>query len=664
MDKNKDFLVSLSIIAAGFVGVIFVTFVFAQTTSAIIPFSKTLLRGSSGDEVKRLQEFLKTLPDIYPEGIVTGYFGLLTEKAVKQFQAKYGIERAGILGPQTRAKLNSLNLPQNSRQQTQQTQSQLQQQHGSSMRQEVKINSEQNGMQKRQPTPVLAEQFAALEKELLGAKMSGSYLAPAHYERVKQDLAVLEGGGYSANETKRLRELALKLAPYLQDQQKTRTPAATTPLFTASSTLASFPCIGNANPKLTADITDFSKIQRITAPGSPSREGPKGHSFIWTGGQRIPIYAPAPAILDNGFYGADNIDSPFQYGFTFQVKGYCDFQFRFGHIDEPIDIIKAVLPATPKIADSRGTQAASRVEFKAGDLLGYTFGTRQAGNWDFGLYNMSKEGALAGYGSYGVHKHAVCWVDFYAADKQERYRNLLEGPRTLCSFREPAAIREGNNLPTAESQPEKQAVITKEDKAPVFKNLGVSFGPWDKSTNRAGAFIFLPSENKVFLEYGAEVKSSEGGVKILPTFEYRTVSDADVFAAIDGVVTNVVYQDKTQDYAIHIQPAPNSQWILEHDHISNLRISKGDMVKAGDILGKVGSLGGGLGRTEIMFWNSSATRPLTYCPFKYFDPQLLSEYQQKVLRHMKDWEEFKGNPNLYDEEKHIFPGCAYENLLD
>ncbi|PIW91858.1 MAG: hypothetical protein COZ89_02970, partial [Candidatus Nealsonbacteria bacterium CG_4_8_14_3_um_filter_37_23] len=64
------------------------------------------------DEVKTLQEFLKTPPaggpDIYPEGLVTGYFGSLTEKAVKKFQEKNGIEPIGTVGPKTRAKINEL----------------------------------------------------------------------------------------------------------------------------------------------------------------------------------------------------------------------------------------------------------------------------------------------------------------------------------------------------------------------------------------------------------------------------------------------------------------------------------------------------------------------------------------------------------------------------
>lgn len=83
-----------------------------QEPSAAEPeFTKTLRRGSRDPEVSRLQEFLKGLPDIYPEGLVTGYFGPLTESAVKRFQETYSIERVGIVGPKTRAKLNELVAP-------------------------------------------------------------------------------------------------------------------------------------------------------------------------------------------------------------------------------------------------------------------------------------------------------------------------------------------------------------------------------------------------------------------------------------------------------------------------------------------------------------------------------------------------------------------------
>lgn len=69
-------------------------------------FIKTLQRGIRDGEVKQLQEFLRQYPEIYPEGLITGYFGSFTEKAVKKFQEKYSIESIGIVGPKTRAKLN------------------------------------------------------------------------------------------------------------------------------------------------------------------------------------------------------------------------------------------------------------------------------------------------------------------------------------------------------------------------------------------------------------------------------------------------------------------------------------------------------------------------------------------------------------------------------
>ena len=80
-----------------------------------ISFSKTLRRGSSGSEVTTLQTFLKTMPDVYPEGLTTGYFGALTEKAVQRFQAKHGIISSGtpgtsgygLVGPRTRNVLNN-----------------------------------------------------------------------------------------------------------------------------------------------------------------------------------------------------------------------------------------------------------------------------------------------------------------------------------------------------------------------------------------------------------------------------------------------------------------------------------------------------------------------------------------------------------------------------
>ena len=64
--------------------------------------------GQTSVDVRNLQIFLASNPSIYPQGLVTGYFGPLTKSAVMNFQNAYGISQVGRVGPQTLAKINSL----------------------------------------------------------------------------------------------------------------------------------------------------------------------------------------------------------------------------------------------------------------------------------------------------------------------------------------------------------------------------------------------------------------------------------------------------------------------------------------------------------------------------------------------------------------------------
>lgn len=75
--------------------------------------TKTLRLTSRSQEVTILQTFLSKDKDIYPSGLVTGYFGQATQKAVQKFQVKYAIVKPGeagygTMGPKTRAKINEL----------------------------------------------------------------------------------------------------------------------------------------------------------------------------------------------------------------------------------------------------------------------------------------------------------------------------------------------------------------------------------------------------------------------------------------------------------------------------------------------------------------------------------------------------------------------------
>lgn len=69
---------------------------------------KHLRVGMSGDDVKTLQELLATDRDVYPEGLITGYFGRLTEKAVRVLQKKLCLDQVGQVGPHTLRRINEL----------------------------------------------------------------------------------------------------------------------------------------------------------------------------------------------------------------------------------------------------------------------------------------------------------------------------------------------------------------------------------------------------------------------------------------------------------------------------------------------------------------------------------------------------------------------------
>jgi peptidoglycan hydrolase-like protein with peptidoglycan-binding domain len=80
----------------------------AGTADALTSITISLDMGSRGASVTNLQTFLAQDTSIYPEGLITGYYGTLTAGAVRRFQARYGISTVGRVGPQTRAKINEL----------------------------------------------------------------------------------------------------------------------------------------------------------------------------------------------------------------------------------------------------------------------------------------------------------------------------------------------------------------------------------------------------------------------------------------------------------------------------------------------------------------------------------------------------------------------------
>jgi len=69
--------------------------------------TRQLQLGMSGADVSTLQVFLAKDATIYPQGLISGYFGSLTKSAVSNFQARNSISSIGRVGPATLAAINA-----------------------------------------------------------------------------------------------------------------------------------------------------------------------------------------------------------------------------------------------------------------------------------------------------------------------------------------------------------------------------------------------------------------------------------------------------------------------------------------------------------------------------------------------------------------------------
>src|SRR3989344_1545181 len=80
----------------------------ASTTQQTIQLIRQLREGMSGDDVRLLQILLASDLEIYPDVLITGFFGKKTAEAVRRFQRKNGLPGIGLVGPLTLEKLMKL----------------------------------------------------------------------------------------------------------------------------------------------------------------------------------------------------------------------------------------------------------------------------------------------------------------------------------------------------------------------------------------------------------------------------------------------------------------------------------------------------------------------------------------------------------------------------
>jgi murein DD-endopeptidase MepM/ murein hydrolase activator NlpD len=195
---------------------------------------------------------------------------------------------------------------------------------------------------------------------------------------------------------------------------------------------------------------------------------------------------------------------------------------------------------------------------------------------------------------------------------------------------------------------------------PVLANLGVRFAPYDPQTGRAGDFDFTAAKGmqKIMREFGAPVIAQDGSTKHLPELDYFLPGGYPIVAIIDGVVSWVQKQGEN-DYELLLQPSAKNPWWVSYDHVRDVRVTAGQQVKVGDTLA-IASGDDKHGFFELMVGSYADTAAV--CPLTMVAPEKRAVAEASIARLMKDWEEFKGDPTIWDEATMTRPGCNLDRM--
>lgn len=202
-----------------------------------------------------------------------------------------------------------------------------------------------------------------------------------------------------------------------------------------------------------------------------------------------------------------------------------------------------------------------------------------------------------------------------------------------------------------------------------IKHLGVNLGAYDPSTKKAGDFEFTKESmafNLIFFEYGFTVPANSAGPeKKNPQPTFILPLGTKVHSLVDGEVFDVpkLYSN---DYSVMVK-GEGSELIFETEHVINVKVKKGDKVKAGDVIAEVSDYDAknyaGMGLVEIGVLKGG-NPPSHLCPFDYLDDSIKENTLKNITALQKSWEEYRGDTNLYDETKVVIPGCLSRDPIE
>lgn len=159
--------------------------------------------------------------------------------------------------------------------------------------------------------------------------------------------------------------------------------------------------------------------------------------------------------------------------------------------------------------------------------------------------------------------------------------------------------------------------------------------------------------------------SSTGRNKANPQPTFILPLGTKVVSIVDGVVVDTPTL-WSNDYSILVNAdGQYGKWQYEVEHVINPKVKKGDKVKAGQVIAEVSDFNKnlkGFGIVEIGILKGGGT-PQHICPFSYLDPSIKEETSRKLKALYKGWEDYIGNPNLYNEDEPV-TGCVSMNPID
>jgi len=207
-------------------------------------------------------------------------------------------------------------------------------------------------------------------------------------------------------------------------------------------------CTSNPNPVFTHEITDFSHIKQLKRWGLTPQGYLKGHTYIFLKNKGhsdnrviidkpVPVHAPIDSyLIMQTRYRLQGLKEV-QWRLMFQVG--CEIVYRFDHLDTPSDrILKHLgnIPINEDQISAPNIGVKPPLKITAGEIIAYTKGTPQAGSWDFGVVDISKNNELPkklkkyeNKPTGRQYKYAACPYDYYPNEIKKKYLKKMKGKK-------------------------------------------------------------------------------------------------------------------------------------------------------------------------------------------------------------------------------------------